>query len=88
MELQICAVYDKKAELYDTPFMVRSLADAVRGFQQAAKNEQSNIYNYPEDFKLVHLGTFNNQTGEIKTTKEQTLIEAKSLVVKNTKKGK
>lgn len=86
-KLEICAVYDKKAKYFDTPFMVRSTADAVRGFQQAAKNDKSNIYNFPEDYYLAHIGTFNCETGKITQGKCAVLIEAKNIVAHNIKKA-
>lgn len=61
MKLQICAVYDTKAKIYEAPFFVPHVAIATRGFMELCKKADSPVGKYPEDFELHKLGVFENE---------------------------
>lgn len=59
------SIYDAKAGFYNKPFLARTKGEALRMFQQAANDTQTQIGLYPEDFILYEIGTFNDLTGDI-----------------------
>lgn len=64
MRLLVFAVYDVKAEMYGVPFMLKTKADAVRGFSDLASDKNTTVGRHPGDFKLQGLGTWDDVTGE------------------------
>lgn len=67
MKLVVCAVYDTKAKAHLTPFFVHNTAVAVRAFAGAVNADKgtSPVADNPGDFILFHLGTFDDETGQI-----------------------
>ncbi len=67
MPLDICTIYDSKAEAYMTPLFFQSKGQAVRSFSDAINDPTHNtdISKHPEDFTLFHLGHFNERNGTI-----------------------
>lgn len=63
MKRNIYSVYDVKAELYGPTFAMKSHGEALRGFQDLVEDKQTMPGRHPGDFKLVHLGTFDDVTG-------------------------
>jgi len=64
MELKIYTVRDSKAGFYGPPFYLRTHGEAERTFQQLANDPKTNVFTYPEDYDLYHLGEFDDQTGK------------------------
>lgn len=52
--------------MYNSPIFAAHLVEVQRGLQQALNNAKSLYAQYPEDFELYELGTFNPETGELK----------------------
>lgn len=67
----ICAIYDKKAKTYDTPFLIPNAAIAARAFAGQMQNEH--IKKFCGDFELHQLGEFKNN--EIKYNQEKDEME-------------
>lgn len=65
--MPICAVFDKKSGLFDSPFAVRHVAEAVRQWDIVRKNPENKYGSHPEDFDLVQIGTYTESTAELKT---------------------
>lgn len=58
------AVYDAKGEHFgEKPMFFNERADAVRSFESAVNDSQSMIANYPEDFTLIEIGTWDKRRG-------------------------
>lgn len=68
MILIMFAVFDSKAKTYLPPFMLKTEAEAQRAFSTAVNNPQHNIGEYPADYTLFSLGTFDDETGQLLTT--------------------
>lgn len=68
MELQLISVRDSKGETFHPPRATKTIGEAERNFQHAVNEKvEGNFLNqYPEDFDLYHLGTFDDQTGKMK----------------------
>lgn len=60
----VYSVYDIKAELYGVPFFMHTNGEAVRAFKRLVSDPQSLPSTAPGDFQLMHLGTFNDSTGQ------------------------
>lgn len=64
MDLHAYSIRDKKGEMFSPPFYQATHGLAERAFTKAATDPQSNVNQYPGDFDLYHIGTFNDQTGK------------------------
>lgn len=67
MILQVFAIEDVKAALFNVPFTVRSLGEALRAFSDLANDANSRIAAHPGDYRLVRLGTFNDEDASFVT---------------------
>lgn len=65
--LGMYSVYDVKAENYGPPFFVPSEVTARRMFEKLASDGESMVSRYPDEFKLVHLGFFDSDSGKVET---------------------
>lgn len=63
--LKVYALRDTKAGIYHPPFYNHSHGEAERNFHQLVKDPKSTVHQYPEDFDLYHLGTYDDITGKI-----------------------
>jgi hypothetical protein len=63
MRLQLYAIYDTIADVFNKPFTAHNDADAIRAFTQSF--EQGNKAN-KEDYVLYSIGEYNDGNGEIK----------------------
>lgn len=59
---KLFAIYDSKAEAYNTPFCFNTIGQATRAFTDEAQNPQSSIAKHPEDFTLFELGSFDDSS--------------------------
>lgn len=60
------SIYDSKAEAYIPPFPAETIGLALRRFQQAAEEPNSNINKWPTDFCLFHVGWFDQANADYK----------------------
>lgn len=68
MKLHVLAIRDLKADAYMTPFFAHNVGAAVRDFGDQVKDQKSGVLNrHPEDFELVSLGSYDDQTGLFET---------------------
>jgi len=63
MKLQVYSVRDTKSEIFNVPFYGNTHGEAERSFITVANDPKSNIYAFPEDYDLWHLGQYDQQTG-------------------------
>lgn len=63
--LKMFTVYDSQTEAYLPPFCCRSVGEAMRSFEDAANNKDSNICKYPAAFTLFEIGSYDDDKGEI-----------------------
>ena len=82
MIAKIYCIYDKKAKLYHAPQLGHNDEQAKRMFQSLFNKD--NVFNeYPEDFSIWDIGTFNDENGFlVSNTKPELLIEGKQLIRK------
>jgi len=61
----VYSVHDSKAEAYLDPFFARSHGEALRSFEDAIGTPEHPFNRHSADYTLVHIGTFDDQTGTI-----------------------
>lgn len=62
-KLQILAVYDVAVGAFMRPMFVPSKGVAVRSFQDEVGNKESPMNKHPEDYSLMFLGVYDEETG-------------------------
>lgn len=58
------AIYDEKAESYNTPFPLATDGLAKRSFEDACKDVRTDLYKYPGDFTLYCVATWDDSKGQ------------------------
>lgn len=61
----IFTVYDSKVETYQSPFFAIHKGYALRDFEKVANDKSTSIGQYPSDYTLFAIGTFDTSTGKI-----------------------
>lgn len=77
--MQIVSIYDEKLRAYSGLFLVATLSVAVRQFSDSVRRDET-IQAHPEDFSLVKLGDFNEDTGEIVPCAPSLVVAAAAVV--------
>lgn len=82
MVTNMYSVRDKKARVYHRPFYSLTDGQATRELQLAMGQDKS-LASYPEDFALWWVGRWNDETGEVlssKAAEHRIVCELSSLV--------
>lgn len=66
--MKIFSVHDSKAEAYLTPIYFKTKGEAIRAFETACKDQNTNFAKYPSDYTLVEIGEFDESTSSILNT--------------------
>lgn len=66
---KVYAIYDNKACFYLNPLFFNSRGESIRNFSDAVNDTQTMLHRHPADFQLFELGTYNNETAEIRMFK-------------------
>lgn len=61
----LCAVYDEKAQLYNSMFFPKNIGTAIRGFGDACRDPKTVLHAHPEDYSLYHIGHFDDESGQV-----------------------
>jgi len=62
---EVFSVRDDKAEAYLPPFYMRTQAEALRAFAEAANTADHNFHKHAHDFHLFHLGEWDEIAGKL-----------------------
>lgn len=65
MEKQLYSIFDSKSGIYAAPFVETNKGSAIRAINELIARGDSTPAKYPEDFQLVHLGSYDEQSGQI-----------------------
>lgn len=57
------AVFDKKTGLFDPPFVVRRVGEAIREWETITKDTNTKFGKHPSDYDLYQVGNFDEETG-------------------------
>lgn len=63
MQKYLFSVYDVKANAFSNPFVAVNSNVALRSFATAANDANSEICQYPTDFILYQIGSFDDLSG-------------------------
>jgi hypothetical protein len=64
-QLKMYSIQDQKAQLFHPPYFTQTYGEAERIFTTIVNDPNNQISQYPEDFNLYHLGTYNDETGKM-----------------------
>lgn len=73
MIIKIFAVFDTKAQAFNSPFFVSNEGMAIRGFTDAVNDKNNSIGQHPEDYTLFRIGDYNDENGAITPESPATL---------------
>ncbi len=62
MKLKVFSIHDSKAEAFIQPFYSQTTGTAVRSFEQAVNDPQSDFHKFAGDYTLFELGDFDQNT--------------------------
>lgn len=65
--MKLFCVYDAKASFYLKPFTEQSTVQALRGFDAAVNEGDSQLKKFPDDFELHEIGEFDESTGTLQS---------------------
>lgn len=65
MKLNAYSIYDKAVQAYARVFMLRTDAEAKRGFTSVCTDPEGDINKAPQDYTLFRIGEFDDGTGEL-----------------------
>lgn len=65
MRLKAFSVRDIKAATYTAPYFAPSVGEASRQFIRLAKDPQSMVGQFPEDFELFEIGEYDSDSGAL-----------------------
>lgn len=77
---KIFTIRDAKGEFYTQPFIKKTHGEAERDFRMLVNDEKSQINQFPEDYDLYYLGTFDDESGKMETSAPTHLIAARNLL--------
>ena len=66
---QMYAVYDEKTQFHLPPFTAHNNSDALRQIKRLLFQGESIFQQFPEDYKLYHIASYNDATGVIESKK-------------------
>ena len=64
---KLFTIFDRESKTYDRPFAAPTARDAKQGFKNAINNKETNFGQFPEDYDLHELGSFDPRSGKLMT---------------------
>ena len=80
----IVSIEDKEAKIFNEPKLVINKVQAMREFIEMCNDDKYPFKKYPEQFRLVKLGIFDDEKGEF-LNEQETLLEAKTCITEKEK---
>lgn len=65
MKKRIYSIFDTKIEAYNTPFTSNTDKEVYRSLYNTVKQGNSTLADYPEDYTVFWIGTFDDTKAEI-----------------------
>lgn len=79
---QIFVIHDITSETHTQPFYAVNDQVAIRSASNLVQNPGTTFYDNPEDFRLYHIGTFDDETAIINQTPKRQVCRLSDLMVK------
>lgn len=67
MQLRVYSIRDAKAEVFNQPWFAKTHGEAERNFAQLTRDSKSMVSQFPEDYDLYYLGTYDDNTGMVES---------------------
>lgn len=80
---EIYSIQDSKSQTFNPPFYQKNTGEAIRTFTKLVNDPQSVLNQFPEDFILVRLGKFCDDSGEIIPDTQAIIGTASQYIAKN-----
>lgn len=80
MQKILCCVLDKTVSVHAHPFTSHNEGSAIRDFAHAVRDPASVLSKSPEDFSLILLGSFDDETGVITPLQHKILCQATQFI--------
>lgn len=77
--MEMYAIRDKKAETFFQPMYMPHHASAVRQFSTAIQKGEGDLANYPDDFDLYYIGTYDQKTAMHSNVTPELIITGKAI---------
>lgn len=78
----VVAIRDLQLNAYANPWYTPTPGAAIRAFTDETNNPQSPMHKHPEDYELVQLGTWDDNTGRFTNSEvPKQLAHAKNLKI-------
>lgn len=81
MKQECFSVYDRRTQYFNVPFFSPTIESGKRSFMEVAKNPETLLHRYPEDYELFHVGSFNDETGVFEPMHPVPVLTATQVVV-------
>lgn len=81
MQLKMYSIRDAKADIFHPPFFKNTHGEAERDFEMLAKDPNSTIHKFPEDYDLWYLGTYDNSSAVMSCVKAPEPVTSASSVL-------
>lgn len=65
MKLQMYSIRDSKVGTYHPPIFQKTHGEAERNFTTIAKDDKTQVGQYPEDFDLFYIGDYEDNSGKV-----------------------
>lgn len=82
MKVYMFGIYDIKAGMYNQPFSMPSRGQALRAFGDLANESETAVGKHPEDYRLMELGSFDDQSGAFESHAVPVMLGSASDYVK------
>lgn len=79
---QIFTIHDITAEVHTQPFFGINDAVAVRSCANLVQNPGTTFYDNPEDFRLYHIGSFNDENCQFTQTEKRLIVRLSDLMIR------
>jgi len=76
MKYVVYAVFDTATETYMSPFFMKTEAEALRGFRDAASNPETPLGQHPADYHLFRIGEYTDHNGDLRSQPPECIISA------------
>ena len=83
MKLQIFSIFDNGIKAFSTPFFLLHENEALRGWTQVCNDKSTKMNEYPMDYTLFHIGSFDSETGVITPLLTPSRLSSAHEVIKN-----
>ena len=83
MKLNVYAIFDSAAVMYERPVCFRADGEAMRFFENLCLNAESPVAKHPEDFSFYKIATYDDNKGEIESLTKMCMCTAEEIVAKS-----